>query len=132
MAERYRREIEDILRQVEETPPPPRSRPPRQSFFRLVWTYAKQSLRGSAFAITSGRVMAVGVVLLLVALFLSWGGVSGIGYLAWGGLLLFIVGYALFFVKPPSAKPVEKRWRGRPVDDSPDGSWWDRLRRRGR
>ena len=77
-------------------------------------------------------VMAAGVVLLLVALFLSWGGVSGIGYLAWGGLLLFIVGYALFFVKPPSAKPVEKRWRGRPVDDSPDGSWWDRLRRRGR
>ena len=46
MADRYRREIEDILRQVEEADPPPKSRPPKQSFIRLAWTYAKQSLGG--------------------------------------------------------------------------------------
>ena len=76
--------------------------------------------------------MVVGVVLLLLALGLSWGGVGGIGYLAWAGLILFIVGYAMFFVKPPSMRPPEKRWRGRPVNDDAGASWWNRLRRKDR
>ena len=47
---------------------------------------------------------------------------------AWAGIILFILAYALFFVKP--SNNTEKRWRGRPVDDDDDS---ERLRRwRGR
>ncbi len=120
MPERYRREIEEILRQVGEPRKPPKGGRPKQSIFRLGWAYAKQSLGGRALALTSGRVMVIAVSLLLVALVLR------VGLLAWAGLVLFIVGYAMFFVKPPT---VEKRWRGQPLDDV-GNSWWDRLRRR--
>lgn len=53
------------------------------------------------------------------------------GPLAWVGLVLFIIGYAMFFIKPP--KGPEQRWRGQPLDDAPSGpktNFIGRLRRK--
>ena len=54
-------------------------------------------------------------------------------YLALAALLLFIVGYGWIFLKPPKIK-IEKRWRGRVIEPSPDRTagpdWLDQLFRR--
>ena len=120
MSERYQREIEEILRQTGDlkTPRPPRK--PRRNFWRLVRLYIGQSLGGRGWSLSPGRVMLIAVSLLLAALIIK------IPLLAWAGLLLFIVGYGMFFVKPPK---TEKRWRGQPLDIRRD-SLWDRLRRK--
>jgi hypothetical protein len=72
--------------------------------------------------------MLVAVSLLLSALIVNAFVPGLVAPLAWAGLLLFLVGYGMFFVKPPK---IEKRWRGQPLDDS-GNSWWERLRRKSR
>ena len=70
--------------------------------------------------------MLAAVRLLLAALLIG-SAVPGFGApLAWAGLILFVVGYAMFFIKP---KKIEKRWRGQTIELEED-SWWDRLRRK--
>ncbi len=117
MAERYKREIDEILRQAGELGAGKRSRP---SLPRLMWMGLTQSLGGKRWSLSPGRVMFIAVALLLSALIMS------VPLLAWAGLILFIVGYAMFFVHPPK---IEKRWRGQPMDYS-GGAWWHRLRSR--
>ena len=127
MSSKYQREIEEILQKAGDLGSTRRPRrAARQSLPQLVWLYVKRSLSGRLWSITPGRVMLFGLVVLLS----SWvvgsfvGGVSG--YLAWGGLLISIVGYGMVLAKPPAR---DKRWRGQPVDE-PYESWWDRFRRR--
>jgi hypothetical protein len=70
--------------------------------------------------------MLIAVCLLLSALLVR-AVVPGIaGPLAWAGLLLFVLGYATFFVRP---RGVEKRWRGQSIEE-PRRSWWDRIRKK--
>ena len=129
MSERYRREIEEILKQAGELEPAGRGGKPRQNIWRLIWLYVRQSLGGKSWSPSPGRVMLIAVSLLLSALIVRAavpGGLGLVGPLAWIGLILFIVAYAMFFVKPPK---IEKRWRGQPLDDSGD-PWWNRLRRK--
>ncbi len=140
MARRYEREIEDILRQAGEVGPGPVRR--RRGFLGSLRAYAASALGGKTWAITPGRVMLAAGALLLVGLLMP-AFVQGSVWapLAWGGLILFIVGYAMFFIRPRKA---DKRWRGRPIDDSPDKRWrgqpiddgddnlWERLTRRNR
>ncbi len=126
MSERYQREIEEILEEAGDLEParPRFGRGP--SFWRLVRAYIGQALRGNRWSLSPGRVMLIAVSLLLAALVLR-GALPGIvGPLAWAGLLLFIVGYGLFFVKPPK---IEKRWRGQPLESGGE-SLWTRFRRR--
>ena len=126
MSQKYQKEIEEILRRAGELAPVGRGRRPRFGFWRLVWLYISRSLGGKLWSVSPGRVMLTAVSLLLLALIFSKM-VPGLGGpLALAGLLLFVVGYGMFFVKPPK---IEKRWRGQPVDDSGD-SWWDRLRQK--
>ena len=131
MSSRYQREIEDILEKSGGLDPEPPKREPkrdRRNFRRLVWLYVKQSLSGSPLSITPGRVMLVGFVLLLSALLVVPFGFGLIGYIAWAGLIIFIVGYALALARPPK---IEKRWRGQPIDTDPaDESWLERMRRK--
>lgn len=127
MPQRYQREIEEILQQAgdlgaDEAP----KRRPRMGFARLVWDYFKQSIGGSPLSITPGRVMLAAVLILLAALVLNATSSSFVGLLAWLGFILFIVGYAMFFIKP---RPVEKRWRGSVIQYE-DESLWDRIRKR--
>lgn len=130
MPSRYQREIEDILERAgEDTPKRPlRRSPDRRSLRQLVWLYVKQSLSGNLLSISPGRIMLLGLVLLLSFLLVSpfSGGIAGM--LAWAGLIIFIIGYGMVLVRPPK---IEKRWRGQPVEmGSPGGSWLDRIRRR--
>ena len=125
MPDRYQREIEDILQQAGDLGTGPRSARRRGGLLALVWRYLGQAPSGKAWAITPGRVMLAAVAVLLLAL-VAGSMTSGVAPLpGFAGLLLFIVGYAMFFIKPPKA---EKRWRGQPIEYG--SSWWSRLRKR--
>ena len=121
MSNKYQKEIEEILKQAGGLAPVGRPPTPRDGFWGLIRGYIGRFLGGKGWAITAGRVMLAAVVLLLGALILR------VGFLAWAGLLLFIVGYGMFFIKPRSSS--EKRWRGQPLEGVGE-SWWDRLRRK--
>lgn len=127
MSERYKREIEEILKRSGDLAETKRPQGPRPSIWRLIWLNIKQSLGGRTWSISPGRVMLVAVCLLLSALIVRAAVPGMVAPLAWAGLLLFIVGYAMFFLKKPGSN-VEKRWRGQPIENSE--SWWDRLRRK--
>ena len=131
MPSRYQREIEDILEKAGEEGPAkrrPRRSSDRRSFRKLVWLYVRQSLSGNLFSISPGRIMLFGFVLLLSFLLVRPFSAGVAGMLAWAGLIIFIIGYALVLVRPPK---IEKRWRGQSVEmDSPGGSWLDRIRRK--
>ena len=127
MPQRYEDEIEEILKQVGEVGPGPVKR--RRSFLSLLGAYISKLLGGGTWSITPGRVMLVAGVVLLLGLLMPSLAPAGIwAPLAWGGLILFIVGYAMFFIRP---RKVEKRWRGQPIDDGDEGLW-ERLKRRNR
>ena len=135
MSDRYQREIEEILRQAGEAEPPAKAkpafrRPPRPSLRRLAWSHLKQSLGGKAWSISPGRAMLAAVLLLLAALVLNATMPGFTGPVALAGLILFIVAYGMFFIRP--RKPPEKRWRGQviDIDEESDSSRWDRLRGR--
>ena len=125
MSERYQREIEEILKQAGEVLPASRSKS-RLGIWRLARLYVGQSLGGKMWSLSPGRVMLIAVSLLLSAVIVSALVPGMVAPLAWAGLLLFIVGYAMIFLKPPK---IEKRWRGQPLDEEGD-SWWDRIRRK--
>ncbi len=127
MPERYKREIEEILKQVGEIASPPKERKPQKpSVWQLIWLYVKRSLGGKAWSFSPGRVLLIAIALLLTALVVRPFSGGLVAPLAWAGLLLFIIGYAMFFVKPPK---IEKRWRGQAVGVGRE-SWWSRFRRR--
>ncbi len=114
MSSKYQREIEDILEKAGDLGPRSAAPAPRsRSFPRLVWLYVRQSLSGRLWSISPGRVMLIGFALLLSTLLVRPFAAGATGYLAWGGLLLFIVGYGMVLAKPPK---LEKRWRGQTLD----------------
>ena len=117
MPDQYEQEIEDILRQAEAEAPLPQPRS-RQSLRGLVRQYARQSLNNNAWGISPGRIMLTALALILAAILLRPFLPSLFGLLAWAGLIIFIIAYGLFFVKP-SRKYPPKKWRGRYVEDEP-------------
>ena len=123
MGNRYEREIEDILKQAGEAAP----RRSSASLPVLVWRSAVRPLRGRSAPFSPGRVMLAGVVFLLATLlfrtFLPW----VVAPLAVAGVVLFVVGYGMFFVKPRQQQ--EKRWRGQVIEDD-DPPMWSRFRSR--
>lgn len=127
MSERYKKEIEEILRQAGDLGTGGKGLRRRQGILKLAWLQVREALGGKGWSLSPGRVMLIATGLLLSALVfraLVPGGI--VALFAWGGLILFIVGYAMFFIRP---KGTEKRWRGRPVDDAGE-AWWQRWRRR--
>ena len=126
MPERYQKEIEEILEQAGDLGTSGRGRGRRDGILRLAWLQVRESMGGKGWSLSPGRVMLIAIGLLLSALFLG-SVIPGLtGLLAWAGLILFIVGYGMFFLRP--GRSVEKRWRGRSIDDTE--SPWDRWRRR--
>ena len=107
--DRYQREIEEILEQVNESPPPSGrpTRVARRSAQR------PQPSRGGGFAptdaFTSRNLLVAGVVLIIVGYFV------GVDFMIWIGLGCFVAAYIVFFMKPRS--PIEKRWRGQSIED---------------
>jgi hypothetical protein len=125
MSQRYQREIEDILKQSGELKRTGRGGGSGPSFWQLVRLWISRLLRGRSWS-QPGRLILIAVSLLLSALIIR-SIVPGIaGPVAWAGLLLFVLAYAMFFVRP---RETEKRWRGQPLDE-PGPSWWDRIRKK--
>ena len=136
MPDQYQREIEDILRKAEAQAPLPKPQSSRQSLRSLVWQYARQSMSNSAWPISPGKLMLTAAALLLVALVLK--SVLPITmWLGWAALVVFIIAYAMFFIKPSKranggARGTRKMWRGHYIDDEPESaakSMKDRVRR---
>ena len=126
MSAKYQREIEEILNKIEE-PLLHRAQGKKQSYTRAALGGIGQFLGGRSWNLSPGRIMVSSVLLLLVALLFKASMPGFLGpAIAWGAIVLFILGYALFFIKPGS--PYEKRWRGQPIETSP--RWWERLLRK--
>ena len=129
MSSKYQREIEEILEKsgdLGSTRAPNRPPEEKESLFRLVGLYIKNALSGKPWSLSPGRVMLIGLLLLLSMLIVMQF-VPGIpGLLAWAGLLIFIVGYGMVLAKPPK---IEKRWRGQSMEENGE-SLWNRFLRR--
>ncbi len=121
MSQKYQREIEEILQQVD-TGSSPKPRVERPNLFRQAAGSFRRSVTGKGASVTPGRIMVASVCLLLSALVVNAFNSGWVGPIAWAGLILFIVGYAMFFLKP---KTVEKRWRGQPVEEK-ERKWFGR------
>ena len=126
MPEKYKEEIEEILRRTgEEAPAPPAREAEKRPVDLAQPAYtdrrSHRPSRGSARrwpALSPGKILLAGLVLLLVGAFWK-------GFLVWVGLVLLVLAYLLFFVKPQPS-PYDKRWRGRAVEDR--SSVWQRLK----
>lgn len=130
MPEQYQKEIEEILEKADVESPAPKRRA-NLSFGHMIWLQLRQSVGGKTWSMSPGRVMLIAGSLLLASLLLRAVLPGIVGPLAWAGLLIFIIGYGLFFINAP--KDSQKRWRGQPLDDMPDGpaeTWLDRIRQR--
>ncbi len=126
MSDKYKREIEEILKQAGDIVSPEKRRQPKIGLWRLIWRNITRSLGGKLWSFSPGRIMLIAVVLFLLSMVFRATGLGIVGPLAWAGLLLFIIGYAMFFVRP---RKVEKLWRGQPIDDTGE-TWWNRIRRK--
>ncbi len=132
MAEKFEREIEEIIRNSgSELPPPPRSA--RRSVRR-----ARSTGRNWRLGIKAGPMMMASVALLLVGVLL-WNVSNGLGGLMMlGAVILFLLSYMLFFGRwaTGGSGGYEKRWRGQPIANGPAGpsltvrlrAWWERTR----
>ena len=132
MARKYQKEIEEILQQVSTTDPleddaqeagsgkgPPASRRGRSG-------RRSGSLPRLFPLISPGRLFIAGISFLLIALILRTT-VQGLsGPLVMVGIGLFVVAYILFFTR--SGPSVERRWRGRSMEDQRPPALWDKLR----
>ena len=131
MADKYIRQIEEILKEsessrgksvadgVEETPKA-RGLLSRLGRLRII------------LRVSPNKVVLAGIILIVVSFVLynafNYLFVNNIKFLLpiWAGLILFVIVYGLLFVKPGSE---EKQWRGRMLDDGIQPSKWERLRR---
>lgn len=113
MSERYQREIEEILQQVgESTPVQESEKPSRNSLSSPFASFARGI--GNRVYLSPGRFMAIGIILLLSAIFVSAVFPGFVGPFIWLGLIMFILIYAIFFARPNQGS--EKRWRGRLIE----------------
>ena len=115
MSDKYMKEIEEILRQAEDSLPKDRDRAPRGTPKTVGGPLGRVS---GKIRITPGKLMLGSFALLLLALIMSLAGVGSVVHLVVAGLVLFVIAYALFFVRPGgSFSSYEKRWRGRPIEE---------------
>lgn len=124
MSERYQREIEEILDKIEELPLG-RAKAKRRGFPRAVLAAVGRFLGGRGWGLSPGRIMLGSLVLLLVALLFRTSMPGMVAPIAWAAVVLFILGYALFFINPHTS--YERRWRGQTVENTPGR--WERFRR---
>ena len=123
MSERFQREIEEILENSSEPSeklgshsgrrPNDSSRGDQHSF-----KWIRGFLVPRRLFITSG-----GLFLTALILNVAESGLSGLIF--WSGLLLFVFGYAVYFIR--SENMPERRWRGKLVDYGTHPTWRERL-----
>lgn len=126
MKERYEQEIEQLLSELEAEPgnglrpPAPGDAPPPLDDQPSPFTPRP---RQSPRLISPGKLALAGVILVVVGLVLPMPKLLSIAGLA-------VVGIAIvwMFARRWSGAPTPTYWRGRPVDDPPQGAW-QRFRR---
>ena len=123
MPEKYEREIEEIL--AKSSKDSKRSNA-NKSLLNMLFKYLNQSVSVRNFKISPGRIMLVGICLLLLSLIIRTFAPTWTSFFAWTGLLILILGYFLFFLGSKNSSP-EKRWRGRPIETK--SKWTDRFKR---
>ena len=130
MSEKYREEIEEILKHAEEVMPKERatSAGSRQNPAGRSSNLLSRFFPGGILKISAGKLMLASFALLLLALILGAAGLASPVILVVGGLILFVIAYALFFVRPTSTAGYEKRWRGRLIEED-NLSLLDRFKR---
>lgn len=122
MADRIEREIEEILRKIDDFVPDRARRPARSAGRPFA---AAQSWLARSLARVSLRQVAMwALVVVLLAFFLR--GLPGGSWLMIGGLIVFITA-AILSRRGGNAPKLEKRWRGEPIDLS-GPPWPDRLK----
>jgi hypothetical protein len=135
MSDRLRQEIDEILSKYEKFPlREPLPRRLRRKTGELA-TAAGRLLAAPLRYVTAGRLMLLGVILVLAAYF-SWGGASFSRAVIIAGLIVFALA---FMVSLRRRSPnVEPRWRGRPLELHEPSvgarlrAWWGRWRGRHR
>lgn len=136
MSDRMQQEIEEILGKYKKFPL-------REPLWRRIRRRLSRWLSGlSQWSashlphITLGRVMLVGLAMVIVAYFFNFGGDSIARSMIAAGLIIFAA--AFIFSLRRRTPYVEKRWRGQPLELGEPGvgerlrSWWGRWRSRGR
>ena len=126
MPDKFIREIEEILEREERPAPGVDSKATgKNGSRRSRFLYPISSIYRLNELFKPSRVMLAGIILLLVAVLLNAVIPGRVHLLVWAGLVLFVIAYGLFFVRP--GFQYEKRWRGRLVEDRVP--LLDRLRR---
>jgi hypothetical protein len=118
MAQRYQREIEEILGQAGEQGEgagSDGSKPPRSP--RRVARAPRGPRLGRFIRPTSGRLLLAGIVLLVLSVLFRALDVPGVTPFLWASVVLFVFAYVVYFTRP--RRTVERRWRGQPMDDPP-------------
>ena len=93
MPEKYEREIEEIL--AKSSKDSKRSNA-NKSLLNMIFRYLNQSVSVRNFKISPGRIMLVGICLLLLSLIIRTFAPTWTSFFAWTGLLILILGYFLF------------------------------------
>ena len=135
MSHRMQQEIEEILGKYKKFPL-------REPFWRRIrrrlsrWLNRVGQWSASHLPrITIGRVMLVGIVLIIAAYF-GVGGRSTTQMVLAAGLILFVAAFIFSLRRRP--RYVERRWRGQTLEIDEPGvgqrlrSWWSRWRSGGR
>ena len=122
MSSKYEKEIEEILKRAEDVLPKDRSEPATKEPEKVGSSRLSRLTGGRGFKISAGKLMLASFALLLLAMIVGATGIGNVVYLVVAGLILFVIAYALFFVRPSPPSGYEKRWRGRLIEDRPP-SW---------
>ena len=120
VADRIEREIEEILRKIDDLPEKPRSvrkRPDRSApaYENPSRSAASSRSGGSLARVSLNQVMGWSLIAVLVAFFLP---IPGSGWVILAALLVFGVAFLLSRMGGGGGgnRGVEKRWRGEPID----------------
>ena len=131
MADKYIREIEEILKEAERSPGKSvvddvEEAPTANSMLTRLGRF------GGIFRVSPNKVVLGGIILIVVSFVIynafNYLFVENVKFLLpiWAGLILFVIVYGLLFVRPGSQ---DKRWRGKILDDGIEPSRWERVRR---
>lgn len=134
MAEKFEREIEELLSRLGEWVPQdtPLQRSKRvlgRWLFRWQegWRHALANLRN--WRAPLDQLMLAGIVLVVLSYFLRFAVPMVARYTGVLGVILFFTAFALYFSMGRQQRR-DIRWRGRLVEPGPAAArWWSRLRR---
>lgn len=125
MPDRIEREIEEILRKIDDFVPESGRvrRQPKKVSHGL--SGAQGWLGRRLASISLNQVMLWSLLLFIAAFFFR--GIPGASWLMIGGLIVFATAFVLSLRSPGGRSVPEKRWRGQPVSYSGPG-WPTRLK----